>query len=309
MSEAEASSARRSSKYTNLTMKGNKSFKSKIALKNNLAKETLSEFFATCLLITFGCGCIAQSVLSNGGAGGFLTNNLGFAMAVTMAIYVSGGVSGGHINPAVSFAMCLTGRLAWAKFPFYVIAQFLGAMTGSAAVFGVYHDALKQYTGGVLTVDGPNATAHIFATYPSPFLSIMNGFADQVISTALLLIVVLAIFDNKNIGAPKGLEPIAVGLLILLLGLSLGLNSGCAMNPARDLGPRMFTAIAGWGTQVFTAGNNWWWVPVVGPMLGAAMGAYMYILCIEAHHKEDEDNIQLNLETDNCEKQELTNMA
>ncbi|KAM4748156.1 aquaporin-9 [Rhinophrynus dorsalis] len=173
-------------------------------------------------------------------------------MAVTMAIYASGGVSGGHINPAVSFAMCLTGRLKWSKFPFYVSAQFLGAMTGSAAVFGVYHDAIYQYTGGILTVHGPNATAHIFATYPSPYLSVLNGFADQVMATALLLIMVFAIFDSKNIGAPKGLEPIAVGLLILLLGLSMGMNSGCAMNPARDLGPRIFTALAGWGTEVFT---------------------------------------------------------
>ncbi|XP_063305176.1 aquaporin-9 isoform X2 [Pelobates fuscus] len=301
--------SRRSSKYTNLAMKGSKRFKDKIALKNNLAKETLSEFFATCLLITLGCGCIASSVLGHGATGGFLTNNLGFAMAVTMAIYVSGGVSGGHINPAVSFAMCLTGRLHWAKFPFYVSAQFLGAITGSAVVFGVYHDALKAYTGGVLTVNGPNATAHIFATYPSPYLSTMNGLADQVISTAILLIVVFAIFDNKNIGTPKGLEPVAVGLLILLLGFSLSLNSGCAMNPARDLGPRIFTALAGWGVDVFTAGNNWWWVPVIGPMIGGPLGAFIYILCIEAHHKTDEDKLQLHLEPDNCEKHELTNMA
>ncbi|XP_053573499.1 aquaporin-9 [Bombina bombina] len=309
MAETETSSVRRNSKYTNLTVRGNTSFKEKLALKNSLAKETLSEFLATCVLIILGCGCIAQSVLSKGAAGGFLTINLGFAIAVTMAIYVSGGVSGGHINPAVSFAMCLTGRLKWAKLPFYVIAQFLGAMTGSAAVFGIYHDALKEYTGGVLTVVGPNATAHIFATYPSPFLSIANGFVDQVISTTLLLIVVFAIFDNKNLGTPKGLEPIAVGLLILLLGLSLGLNSGCAMNPARDLGPRIFTALAGWGTEVFTAGNNWWWVPVVGPMVGAPIGAFIYIICIEAHHRDNLDDMKPKMEADNYEKHELTNMA
>ncbi|MEE6502968.1 hypothetical protein FKM82_004693 [Ascaphus truei] len=299
-------SNRRVSKYSNLTMKGNRSFKEKIALKNSLAKEALSEFFATCLLITIGCGCVAQTVLSRGTEGGFLTINLGFAMAVTMAIYVSGGVSGGHINPAVSFAMCLTGRLKWAKFPFYVSAQFLGAITGSALVFGNYHDALKAYTGGILTVEGPNATAHIFATYPSPFLSITNGFADQVMSTALMLILVFAIFDSKNLGAPKGLEPIAIGLLILVLGLSMGFNSGCAMNPARDLGPRIFTALAGWGTEVFTAGNNWWWVPVVGPMLGAAIGACLYIVCIEAHHDEDPVDKHNNLEPEPYEKHELT---
>ncbi|PIN99410.1 hypothetical protein AB205_0031470 [Aquarana catesbeiana] len=161
-------------------------------------------------------------------------------------------ILGGHINPAVSFAMCLTGRLDWVKLPFYVTAQFLGAITGSALVFGVYYDALIKYTGGVFTVDGPNATAHIFATYPAPYLSTINGLADQILSTALLLIMVFAIFDKKNLAAPKGLEPVAVGLLILLLGLCLGMNCGGAMNPARDLGPRVFTAAAGWGYEVFT---------------------------------------------------------
>ncbi|XP_018110968.1 aquaporin-9 isoform X1 [Xenopus laevis] len=306
MSEA----GRKNPNYNSVTMKVYRKFKHKVALKNSLAKETLSEFFATCLLIILGCGCVATSVLSNRSSDAYLTNNLGFAMAVTIAVYVAGGVSGGHINPAVSFAMCLTGRLKWAKFPFYVSAQFLGAMAGSAAIFGIYYDALYNYTGGILTVDGPNATAYIFATYPQPYLSILGGFADQVMSTALLLIGVFAIFDNKNLGTPKGLEPIAVGLLILLLGLSLGMNSGCAMNPARDLGPRIFTAMAGWGMDVFTYGNNWWWVPVVGPMVGAAIGAFIYVLCIEAHCSdyiiEDAHN---SLEVDHYEKQEFTNMA
>ncbi|KAG8440434.1 hypothetical protein GDO86_006256 [Hymenochirus boettgeri] len=300
---------RENCKYTNLTMKINSGFKEKIALRNSLAKETLSEFFATCLLIILGCGCVATSILSNRSLDAYLTNNLGFSLAVTLAVYVSGGVSGGHINPAVSFAMCLTGRLKWAKFPFYVIAQFLGAITGSAAVFAIYYDALYKYTGGILTVDGPNATANIFATYPQPYLSVMGGFADQVFATTLLLIGVFAIFDKKNIGCPKGLEPIAIGLLILVLGLSLGMNSGCAMNPARDLGPRIFTAMAGWGMEVFTSGNHWWWVPVVGPMLGAAIGACIYVLCIEAHFTTDSENKHRSTEHDHYEKHELNNMA
>uniref|UniRef100_A0A8C3S9F4 Aquaporin 9 n=1 Tax=Chelydra serpentina TaxID=8475 RepID=A0A8C3S9F4_CHESE len=157
--------------------------------------------------------------------------------------------SGGHINPAVSLAMCATGRLKWTKLPFYILAQFLGAFVGAAAVFGIYYDAFMNYSGGELIVTGSNATAHIFATYPAPHLSLISGFADQV---TLLVLVVFAIFDTKNMGVPKGLEPIAIGLLILLLTCSLGMNSGCAMNPARDLSPRIFTAIAGWGFEVFT---------------------------------------------------------
>ncbi|KAM5172977.1 aquaporin-9 isoform 2-T2 [Mantella aurantiaca] len=286
--------SRRSSKYSTIAMQEDRSCLSKLKLRNSLAKETLSEFFGTCLLITLGCSCVASSVLSNGKTGGYLTNNLGFAMAVTMAIYATGGVSG---------------RLEWVKLPFYVSAQLLGAITGSALVFGVYYDALIKYTSGVLTVYGPNATAHIFATYPSPYLSTINGLADQMLSTALLLILVFAIFDKKNIAAPKGLEPIAVGLLILLLGLSLGTNCGGAMNPARDLGPRIFTAAAGWGYDVFTAGNNFWWIPVVGPMAGGALGAYIYILCIEAHHHNGQESLTHDVETDQFEKHELASMA
>ncbi|XP_062998571.1 aquaporin-9 [Elgaria multicarinata webbii] len=267
-----------------MTKKRERSLKEKFALENSLLKEALAEFLGTFIMITLGCGCIAQSVLSRGAMGGAPVISLGFAMAVTIAIYVAGGVSGGHINPAVSFAMCLTGRLKWVKLPVYVLAQYIGAFLGAAAVFGVNYDALMEYNGGELTVTGPNATAHIFATYPEGYLSLTNGLLDQVMSTAFLLLGIFAIFDADNLRVPKGLEPIAVGLLIVLLASSLAMNSGCAMNPARDLAPRVFTYIAGWGSEVFTAGNNWWWIPVVGPMVGAAFGVGIYILLIEIHH-------------------------
>uniref|UniRef100_A0A8C3S635 Aquaporin 9 n=1 Tax=Chelydra serpentina TaxID=8475 RepID=A0A8C3S635_CHESE len=130
-------------------------------------------------LQALGCGSVAQAVLSRGAMGGTVTVSVGFAMAVTMAVYVSGGVSGGHINPAVSLAMCATGRLKWTKLPFYILAQFLGAFVGAAAVFGIYYDAFMNYSGGELIVTGSNATAHIFATYPAPHLSLISGFADQ----------------------------------------------------------------------------------------------------------------------------------
>uniref|UniRef100_A0A8D0EE43 Aquaporin 9 n=1 Tax=Salvator merianae TaxID=96440 RepID=A0A8D0EE43_SALMN len=259
-------------------------WKEKIALHNGLVKEGLSEFLGTFILIALGCGSVAQSVLSRGEMGGAPMISVGFAMAVTIAIYVSGGVSGGHINPAVSFAMCLTGKMKWIKFPVYVLAQFLGAFVGAAAVYGINYDLIMFYTGGKFTVTGVNKTAHIFATYPEDYLSLTNGFADQVMSTAVLLLGVFAIFDEDNLRAPKGLEPIAVGLLIILLTSSMARNSGCAMNPARDLAPRLFTYIAGWGTEVFTAGNHWWWVPVAGPMIGGAVGAALYMLFIEFHH-------------------------
>lgn len=278
--------------------------KEKFVVKNSLVKAFLSEFLGTFILIALGCGSVAQAVLSRGAWGGVQMISIGFAMAVTFGIYVAGGVSGGHINPAVTFAMCLTGKMKWIKFPIYVLAQFLGAFVGAAAVFGINYDALMVYDEGKLSVTGVNATAHIFATYPAPYLSITNGFADQVMSTAILLLGVFAIFDASNMGMPKGLEPIGVGLLIILLTSSLAMNSGAAMNPARDLAPRLFTFIAGWGSEVFTAGNHFWWVPVIGPMVGGALGAGIYILFIELHHAPPEpchNNVPR-------EKYELTHM-
>lgn len=281
-----------------------KSLKQRLVLKSSLAKETLSEFLGTFIMIVLGCGSVAQAVLSRGRFGGIVTMNVGFAMSVVMAIYATGGVSGGHINPAVSFAMCLFGRMKWFKLPFYVGAQFLGAFVGAATLFGIYYDGLMSFAGGKLLIVGENATAQIFATYPSPYLSLENAFADQVVATMFLLMLVFAIFDSRNLGVPKGLEPIVIGLLIIVISSSLGLNSGCAMNPARDLSPRLFTALAGWGFEVFTTGKNFWWIPVVGPLVGAAIGGLVYVLIIEIHHQDPD--LEAEPSEDKPEKCELS---
>ncbi|KAM8781684.1 aquaporin-9 [Rhynchonycteris naso] len=283
-----------------------KSLKQRLGLKSRLAKETLAELLGTLIMVVLGCGTVAQAVLSRGHLGGVVTINVGFAMAVVMAIYVTGGVSGGHINPAVSFAMCLFGRMKWFKLPFYIGAQFLGAFLGAAILFGIYYDGLMAFAGGKLLIVGENATAHIFATYPAPYLSPANAFADQVVSTMFLIMIVFAIFDSRNLGVPKGLEPTVIGLLIIVLSSSLGLNSGCAMNPARDLSPRLFTALAGWGFEVFRTGNNFWWIPVVGPMVGALIGGLIYILIIEIHHADPDPDFEAEQSEDKPEKQELS---
>ncbi|XP_007166004.1 aquaporin-9 [Balaenoptera acutorostrata] len=282
-----------------------KSLKQRLVLKSSLAKEMLSEFLGTFIMIVLGCGSVAQAVLSRGRHGGIITINTGFSLAIVMAIYVAGGVSGGHINPAVTFAMCLFGRMKWFKFPFYVGAQLLGAFVGAATLFGIYYDAFLSFAGGKLLVVGENATAHIFATYPAPYLSLVNALADQVVATMFLLIVIFAIFDSRNLGVPKGLQPIVIGFLIVVISSSLGMNSGCAMNPARDLSPRLFTALAGWGFEVFTAGNNFWWIPVVGPFVGAIIGGLIYVLVIEIHHPDPNPDYEEEQSEDKPEKHEL----
>jgi glycerol uptake facilitator-like aquaporin len=133
----------------------------------------------------------------------------------------------------------------------------------------------------VRQVLGPQGTAGIWATYPQPFLSVFpGGVIDQIVGTALLVAVICGITDSRNSPAPAGLAPVIVGLLVLLIGATFGFNSGYAINPARDFGPRLFTFVAGWGGGVFSAGSGWWWVPIVAPMIGGIIGAYLYDLFI-----------------------------
>ncbi|XP_066511744.1 aquaporin-9-like [Hoplias malabaricus] len=265
-----------------------RNLREKCALKQDIIKEFLAEILGTFVLILFGCGSVAQAVLSRGALGEPLTIHIGFTTGVMLAVYMAGGVSGAHVNPAVSLAMVVLGKLSLKKFPVYVAAQFIGAFAGSCAVFGLYYDALMDYTNGALVVTGENATANIFASYPSKHLSVLNGLIDQVVGTGALVLCILAIVDKKNMGAPKGMEPLIIGLTILAIGVSMGLNCGYPINPARDLSPRLFTAVAGWGMDVFRAGGCWWWIPVVGPMVGAVVGAVTYFLLIELHHPEPE---------------------
>jgi MIP family channel proteins len=246
-------------------------------MSNALSRELLAEFFGTFILIVFGVGVVAQVVLSKGAAGSTLSINIAWGLAVTMGCYVAAGVTGAHLNPAVTLALAVHRRFPWNKVLPYSLAQLAGAFIASAVVFVTYHEALNAFDSGVRQVVGPQGTAGIWATYPQPFLSVFpGGFIDQVVGTALLVGVIFAITDTRNSPAPAGLAPVVVGLLVLLIGATYGFNSGYAINPARDLGPRLFTFVAGWGGDVFRAGNGWWWVPIVAPCVGGVVGGWVY---------------------------------
>jgi MIP family channel proteins len=249
------------------------------------AREVAAEFLGTFVLIVFGLGVVAQFVLGGGANGQYLSVNLGWGLAVTMGIYVSAGISGAHLNPAVTLALALRRGFSWSKVGPYIAAQFAGAFLASVVVFITYHEALDRFDGGVRQIGGALGTAGIWATYPQAFLSAFpGGVIDQIVGTALLVGVIFALSDARNFAPPERLTPVLVGLLVMLIGATFGYNAGYAINPARDLAPRLFTAMAGWGGGVFTAGNGWWWVPVVGPCIGGVLGGYVYDLVITNHH-------------------------
>lgn len=246
----------------------------------SLTREVLAEFLGTCVLILFGTGVVAQTVLSGGAAGNQLTINIAWGLGVAMGCYVSAGVSGAHLNPAVSIALAVHRQFPWRKVLPYSLAQTLGAFVAAAVVFITYREAFGAFDGGIRQVLGEQGTAGIFATYPRAFLSTFpGGFIDQVVGTALLMGVIFGIADVRH-AVPSGLGPLFVGLLVVAIGMSFGFNAGYAINPARDFGPRLFTFVAGWGSEVFRAGNAWWWVPIVAPILGATLGGWVYDACV-----------------------------
>nr|XP_057926952.1 aquaporin-7 isoform X2 [Doryrhamphus excisus] len=282
-----------------------------VRLRNELVRVGLAECLCTYVMMVFGLGSVAQVVTGQGAFGHYISINLGFGLGVAMGIHVGGKVSGAHMNAAVSFAMCTYGRLVWKMLPVYVFSQLLGSFLAAGTVYAVYYEAIHDYCGGNLTVTGVKATAGIFATYPAPYLSLLGGFIDQVFGTAMLLLCLMALSDQKNKPAATSSEPAIVGVLVLLIGISLGSNSGYAINPTRDIGPRLFTAIAGWGPDVFRSGNGWWWVPIVAPTIGGVLGAGIYKLLVELHHPPVFQTCtsveKLEEETASLEKQNIDN--
>jgi MIP family channel proteins len=258
-------------------------------MDRRLIRELAAEFLGTFLLIVFGLAVVAQVVLSRRTAGDFFSINVGWGLAVVFGVYAAAGVSGAHLNPAVSLALAVHRQFPWAKVIPYSLAQLAGAFVASAVVYVTYREALNAFDGGVRQIVGPASTAGIWATYPQPYLSTFGGLVDQIVGTALLLVGVFAITDQDNVAPPPWATPILVGALVLLIGATFGYNAGYAINPARDFGPRLFTALAGWGPAVFTAGNAWWWVPIAGPCIGGVLGGYVYDALIAWHAVDTQD--------------------
>ncbi|NXH42640.1 AQP10 protein, partial [Dicaeum eximium] len=222
-----------------------------LRIRNQLVRECLAELLSTFVMMTITLSSVAQKVAFLGTKGNIITCYLGGALGVMGGVYTAGGISGAHMNPAFSLAMCVTEQFPWWKFPIFLVMQTVASFVSAGAVYILYYDAIWYYGNGSLTVYGPNETASIFATYPADHVSLANGFLDQVIGTGVLIVVVMALMDTRNKAVPKGLEPVVVALLVLSIECSMGANCGCPLNPARDIGPRLFTYLAGWGPEVF----------------------------------------------------------
>jgi glycerol uptake facilitator protein len=244
--------------------------------KPTLVAELIAEFLGTFVLILFGAGVVAMVVLFPASSpaelihGGYTNITLGWGLAVTMGIYIAGKISGGHLNPAVTLTLAIFRGFPWRKVLPYTVAQTAGAFLAAALVYKNYLPAFHQFDPEL------GKTAGVFTTFPAFPALPQAGFLDQVIGTALLLLLVLAITDELNVPPGANLAPAMIGLVVVAIGMSFGGMHGYAINPARDFGPRLFTAVAGFRNNGLTDGPRVWWVPVLAPLLGGIIGGAIY---------------------------------
>jgi len=248
--------------------------------RTSLLAQLIAEFLGTFVLILFGTGVVAMVVLFPSKVpgelvhGGWTNITLGWGLGVTMGIYVAGGVSGAHLNPAVTLTLAVFRGFPWSKVIPYSLAQTAGAFAAAALVYRNYLPAFREVDPGL------EKTAGIFTTFPAfPGLP-SAGFLDQVIGTALLLLLILAITDEFNLPPAANLTPLMIGLVVVAIGVSFGGMHGYPINPARDFGPRLFTVVAGFRNNGLTDGSGAWRIPIVAPLLGGLVGAAIYDLGI-----------------------------
>lgn len=254
-----------------------------------LAREMLAEFFGTMIMLMFVIGASCQVKLSSNSegisnSGSFLTSAISSGVGLMFGVYTSLSISGAHLNPALSVALAFHHRFPWRKVPGYMAAQVLGAFTAAAIIYGLYYDAIDFYDKGTRTVVGSLETASVFCSYPLPYLTHWTGIFDQIIGTGILVCGISALMDQRNNAPAPSLQPIMLTLLIIGIGCSFGLNSGYALNPARDIGPRIFTAFV-YGSEVFTAYNYWFYIPFLVPFVGALLGSVSYVIFVELQHE------------------------
>ena len=256
-------------------------------LDHKLKGQCTAEFLGTALLIFFGCGCVAAARVA-GAEFGLWEISIVWGMGVALAVYLTAGVSGAHLNPAVTIALWKYSTFERKKVLPYIIAQILGAFFGAAIVYFLYRGIWIDYENTHHIVRGSSEsvyTAGIFSTYPNPHIGLVSAFMVEFTITAILMCLILALTDDGN-GLPKGpLAPLLIGFLIAVIGGSMGPLTGFAMNPARDFGPKIFASLDGWGMFAFTGGQSlpYCFIPIIAPILGALVGAKGYQSLIGVH--------------------------
>lgn len=244
---------------------------------SGLIGELAAEFAGTMILILFGVGVVAQVVA--GGIGNHDSIAWSWGLGVMLGVYTAGRLSGAHLNPAVTIALAAFAGFSWRKVLPYSIAQFLGAFVAALLVRWNYTEVLNKFDPG-LTIKSQG----VFSTLPGNGalpVSEWGAFRDQIIGTAILLFMILAITDVANTPPASNLAPFIIGLLVVGIGMAWGTDAGYAINPARDFGPRVAEFLTGYGGAMRDQyGNLYFWVPIIAPIIGGLVGAGLYRLVV-----------------------------
>lgn len=236
------------------------------------------------MIILFGAGVECQVRLHymvndiDEAFGSHLSCRIAWAAGVALGAWVAGGISGAHLNPAVTVALAAWRRFPRHKIASYIAAQVLGCTFGAFVVYYLYHDSIALFEDGARhSVLGPRATAGLFFTFPSPLISLATAYLTELIATATLLFLVMAFGDKGNWALSQGSLPIGLFLAVLAIGSALGFNTGYALNPARDLGPRIALTFLGYGSEIWTHDYAYWFFgPGVAPIAGGTLGVFLY---------------------------------
>ncbi|QEV08794.1 MIP/aquaporin family protein [Streptomyces prasinus] len=264
--------------------------------REGLAGEMLAEFLGTFVLLLLGIGSVAVAVVGLPGSGrqtadfgpaNWLIISWGWGLAVVFGVYVAGGISGAHLNPAVTLSFAARRDFPWRKVLPYWLAQVVGAFVAAALIYACYRWAIDAAnTKAGIPRDESLATYSIFATFPAEYFgnSWWGPLLDQIVGTAILLLLICALIDTRNTAPMSNMGPFLIGLVVVAIGLTFGTNAGYAINPARDFGPRLFTFFEGWGSIALPGSFEWfsgyWWIPIVGPLIGGLVGTGVYDLLI-----------------------------
>ncbi|CAO1619310.1 unnamed protein product [Sympodiomycopsis kandeliae] len=247
-------------------------------------REELAEFLGTFFILLFGISVECQVNLHYNlfshpqSAGDFNSQRFAWAVGVASGVWVAGGISGAHLNPTVTIALWLFRGFPGHRVAYYILAQVLGGAAGAAVVYSNYFTSIALKEGGPRrTVLGEHATAGLFVTFPQPYLSWYSAAWSEALASAVLVAVVFALGDKKNLSPPKGTMPIAMFLLLVGIGAALGINTGYAINFARDFGPRLFLYTVGYPSTIFTHNSYWaFYGPGLSSVLGGLLGGLIY---------------------------------
>jgi len=243
-------------------------------------RDYLAEFIGTMIFIMLLLGVTAAEILNTDPGRSTMASAMGSGLSLLMGFSISYHISGGHLNPAITLASAVYRGFPWRKVPGYVLCQILGAFVAAALLYVIIEPALNEFDGGTRQCTGEYNTANIFGSFPLYYIGIPSAIGSEIIGTAIFIILVFSICRQDNGVFVHG-QAIFIPTAIVILALSLGFTSGFSLNPARDIGPRFFAAIAGWGWGIYSAHHYYFFVPMVAPLIGALLGGIVYTIFVD----------------------------